>query len=294
MRRIVERITQTGSDYVNSVLGTDWAQAADRWLRDVVDAKATAVSRAMDAEYLRTHIGGGWHRLFDGGHDLWGAFKATRTALPEDTILTQLGTFANELWKDMATPNGLPIFTLNKNDFSTVTHVLRENLNVPSGWVYDMATFTATELGGAVAAIAAILVNLRSTDPDRYFEMCGSLGVAALASANPVLLAVWLALVLKVAHTKKLSVRWRSSFAVLKGITTTTTIILSAAFLGLFGLILAIPLALLVRKFIDWLARGWSKQIGRGALNSLRTQMITQLSGPPTYPLISAAKSSFA
>ena len=37
--------------------------------------------KAMDAEYLRTHIGGGWHRLYDGGHSLVGSWKAVSEAL---------------------------------------------------------------------------------------------------------------------------------------------------------------------------------------------------------------------
>src|SRR4051794_20187280 len=57
MRSYFERLAQAGSDYTNAVLGTDWGTKADQWLREVVSAKATAASKAMDAEYLRTHIG---------------------------------------------------------------------------------------------------------------------------------------------------------------------------------------------------------------------------------------------
>lgn len=294
MRRIVGRVAQTGSDYLNTVLGTEWARTADRWLRDVVDAKATAASRAMDAEYLRTHIGGGWHRLFDGGHDLLGAFIATRSATPDDKLLQQLSTYATELWKDLATPNGLPVFTWKKESFDAFSGALQQNLNVSSGWVYDMATFTATELGGAVAAIAAILINLRASDPDRYAEMCGSLGVAAAIAANPLLVAVWLALALKMAHDRKRLVRWRSSFAVLRGVAVTGTVILSVVALGPLGLILAIPLAYLVRKLLLRLTFGWGRQMGRGALVALRNETAARL-GAPTAPLaISAPRAAGA
>lgn len=294
MRRIVERVAQTGSDYVNSVLGTEWARTADRWLRDVVDAKATVVSRAMDAEYLRTRIGGGWHRLFDGGHDLWGAFKATRSATPDDTLLQQLGTYATEVWKDLATPNGLPVFTWKKESFDAFSGALQQHLHVSAGWVTDMATFTATELGGAVAAIAAMLMNLRSSDPDRYAEMCGSLGVAAMVAANPLLVAVWLALVLKIAHDRNRLMRWRSSFAVLRGAAVTGTVILTIVALGPLGLIVALPLALVVRKLLLRLALGWSRQMGRGALAALRNEAAVLLSAPAVPLAIAGPKPSGA
>lgn len=294
MRRSAERLAQTGSDYVNSVLATGWAQTADRWLRDLVDARATAASRAMDAEYLRTHIGGGWHRLFDGGHDILGAFKAARAATSDDTLLQQLGTYAVELWKDLATPNGLPVFTWNKESFEAFSGALQQHLGVSSGWVYDMATFTATELGGAVAAIAAILVQLRSSDPDRYLELCGSLGVAAVVAANPLLFAAWLALALKTARDRRRTLRWRSSFAVLRGAAVTGTVILTVIALGPVGLILAAPLALLVRKLLQRLALGWSRQIGRRALETLRTQTAARLYATANLPPVPGPMPSVA
>ena len=41
----------------------------------------------MDAEYIATHVGGGNHRMFDGGHTIIGAIKAVRDASPDDSII---------------------------------------------------------------------------------------------------------------------------------------------------------------------------------------------------------------
>ncbi|HEV2551134.1 MAG TPA: hypothetical protein VGU20_27745 [Stellaceae bacterium] len=76
----------------------------------------TVASRAMDAEYLRTHIGGGWHRLFDGGHSLAGSWRAVHEALPDLSALDQLGVWANEYWKDLITTRGMPIVVLDHAD----------------------------------------------------------------------------------------------------------------------------------------------------------------------------------
>ena len=37
-----------------------------KWSKDVVNGIDGLYDKAMDAEYLKTHIGGGNHRLFDG------------------------------------------------------------------------------------------------------------------------------------------------------------------------------------------------------------------------------------
>lgn len=77
---------------------------------------ATVASKAMDAEYLRTHIGGGWHRLYDGGHSLAGSWKAVTESLPDLSALDQLGIWANEYWKDLITTRGMPILVLDHAD----------------------------------------------------------------------------------------------------------------------------------------------------------------------------------
>ena len=38
------------------------------WLQSMVSGAPTIYDRAMDATYNSTHIGGGLHRMFDGGH----------------------------------------------------------------------------------------------------------------------------------------------------------------------------------------------------------------------------------
>jgi hypothetical protein len=76
----------------------------------------TLVSKAMDADYFRTHIGGGWHRLYDGGHSLVGSWKAVSSSLPDLGALQQLGNWANEYWKDLITTRGMPIIILDHAD----------------------------------------------------------------------------------------------------------------------------------------------------------------------------------
>ena len=51
-----------------------------RWSKAWSRGPATIYDKAMDAEYLTTYIGGGNHRIFDGGHTILGAIKAVRDA----------------------------------------------------------------------------------------------------------------------------------------------------------------------------------------------------------------------
>ncbi|MGC2525463.1 MAG: hypothetical protein WA417_22905 [Stellaceae bacterium] len=98
----------------NSAL--EWKDNSElsHWLtRHFSHQAPTPGSKAMDAEYSHTHIGGGWHRLYDGGHSLAGSWKAVTEALPDLSRLDQIGTWANEYWKDLITTNGMPIVILD-------------------------------------------------------------------------------------------------------------------------------------------------------------------------------------
>lgn len=67
----------------------DASRMLNGWLQDMVDGVPTIYDRAMDTNYITARIGGGNHRLFDGGHSIAGAFQAARNASPEDSILEE-------------------------------------------------------------------------------------------------------------------------------------------------------------------------------------------------------------
>jgi hypothetical protein len=97
----------------------DWKNNAEfsNWLADQFSNQyATIASKAMDAEFLRTNVGGSWHRLYDGGHSLNGSWKAVSESLPELAAFDQLGIWANEYWKDLITTRGMPIVILDHAD----------------------------------------------------------------------------------------------------------------------------------------------------------------------------------
>ena len=87
------------------------------WSKKVIDGVDGIYDKAMDAEYLRTHIGGANHRIFDGGHDLISAWKRVRDASGTDTFSQEVIGYVSAIWKDVTTPMGLPFSTWNKENY---------------------------------------------------------------------------------------------------------------------------------------------------------------------------------
>ena len=81
------------------------------WLQDIVKGTPTIYDKAMDSVYNATRMGGGDHRLFDGGHTIAGAFQAVRNASPDDSIFEEAAGFLQALAREATTPRGLPLVT---------------------------------------------------------------------------------------------------------------------------------------------------------------------------------------
>ena len=159
-------------------------------LQGMVKGVPTIYDKAMDARFIETGIGGSYHRLFDGGHTITGAFNAVRGASPDDNIVQEaLGTVQG-LLRDVSTPRGLPLATWDKETFDQVAATLDSSFHIPKSWFYDLNTFDAAELlGGSVGAVALIF-NWNRADTETFARFVGSMGVSSALSANPLLLIV--------------------------------------------------------------------------------------------------------
>ena len=82
------------------------SRTINSWLQGMVSGAPTIYDRAMDATYNATHIGGGLHRMFDGGHTIPGAFEAVRNASPDDNIFQEAAGLLQALARDATTPMG--------------------------------------------------------------------------------------------------------------------------------------------------------------------------------------------
>jgi len=245
------------ASFTNAVTACDTVRDVDRWMKYAFDGRATVYSHAMDAEYIRTHIGGAWHRLFDGGHDLIGAWRAVRGAVPNDTVVNELQAYIRELWKDLVTPNGLPLFTWDHATYKSFQAALTHALHVNHAWVNDLVSYTATDLGGGIAALAALLLNLKATDPHRYYDVCGSIGVSAVIAANPIVMAIAIISLLRAAQQEQKPARpwarFRRSAAFARGIIAAgLTILVMGAIGGAIGVVAGLVVSIAVRIVLKW------------------------------------------
>lgn len=158
-----------------------------KWSEQMTKGAASAYDKALDATYLKTHIGGYNHRMFDGGHSPLGAFDAARGALPDDTFIQETLGYMSALWKDLSTVKGLPFFTWDQDAYGNcaewvTTHVPGAN----KAWFYDMCSYDAFELLGAALPVVSVIFALRSEDQAKVAEILGASGFVSIAAANPL------------------------------------------------------------------------------------------------------------
>lgn len=159
-------------------------------LAKISEGPATIYDKAMDAEYLARYIGGGNHRMFDGGHTLAGAFEAVRGASVEDTILQEAFGYMQGLFRDMTTPMGLPLANWDKGTYDQVSTYLQSQFHIPKGWFYDINSYDATEVIGGAVGVVAVFFCWNRAESEQFARLAGGMGLTAALSANPLLLIV--------------------------------------------------------------------------------------------------------
>lgn len=154
----------------------------------ITESTATIYDKALDAEYLRTHIGGPNHRLFDGGHDLAGAWEAIKNASTDDSFIQETASLADSLWKDLNTEMGLPFKTIHKSSYDEAAVWVSQKIpGADKSWFYDLLSFDSFEiLAGALSAVG-VLFALKNEELENLAELLGSIGIIAIISANPLL-----------------------------------------------------------------------------------------------------------
>lgn len=157
-----------------------------KWLEEFTKGTATKFDKAMDHVYNSTHVGGGNHRLFDGGHDLLGAWKAAKDAAPDDTFIEEVSGYASALWKDFTTVKGLPFDTIEKANFDGIAESLGK-IGISKDYLYDLCSFDAAEVLGATVGVLGLLFHLKNDDLEKLSELLGSMGIMSIVSANPIM-----------------------------------------------------------------------------------------------------------
>jgi len=191
VRRLSEPVTTWAANFGNALLATDVAGTLDRWTRTAfASGGASRYDRALDLTYNTLKQHGGDHRIFDGSHDPIGALRTIAEAFPDEGWLDRGEGYVSALWKDMVTPNGVPVVTWDKEAFDAVAGFLNETLGVSRNWSKDMVTFTATEFTGAALGALALVLSWNNAETRRFAEIVASLGLSAVVGANPLMVMV--------------------------------------------------------------------------------------------------------
>jgi hypothetical protein len=154
----------------------------------------TEYDRIMDAVYRETGIGGGTHRTFDGTHTLRGSWEAIEGQVGDVGLFEYIKAHANEL----VTPEGVPLFTLDKAWYEEFSTEVVETLGdvVTSGQVRsflrDINSVNAGELLCAGIGSLFLFAAIRSGDHRAVSRVVGANLGFGLGTGNPVQVALGL------------------------------------------------------------------------------------------------------
>ena len=177
-----------------ALVASDLSGDLNRLVAAAVKGVPTVYDKAMDANYLdpalRTGLGGSYHRLFDGGHSIAGAFRAARGVSADDTVVQEaLGTI-KALLRDASTPRGLPLATWDKATFDSVAAALESKFGIPKAWFYELNTYDAADLLGGAIGVVSVIYRWNRADTEEFARLASVIGTSAAVSTNPLLLVV--------------------------------------------------------------------------------------------------------
>lgn len=157
-------------------------------LETLTESASTVYDKALDSEYLKSHIGGGDHRLFDNGHDIINAWDKVREALPDDSLDQEVLGYVSSLWKDLSTVKGLPFATVSKESFESWVKTTSEWIpGMDRKYMYDLLSFDAYELLATGLGAVSVIFALKKDDQEKLADLLGSMGIVSILSANPLM-----------------------------------------------------------------------------------------------------------
>ena len=244
--RHAEQLSNAAIERAGAIGGYLSQQELLSWVEKLTASTATIYDKALDAEYLRTHIGGGNHRLFDGGHDLISAWGRVRDASGDDSFEREVLGYVQALWKDLTTSKGLPFTTWDEAQYSKFSETLAR-FGVSKQWSYDLISFDVFELFSAGLGVAGLLVALQRDDVEKLSELLGAMGITSILSANPIAGLAAIAVTAYAYHKKRHNPNSRvtdgASFAkgaLIAGIASTTFMALSLPMIVELAIVLVV------------------------------------------------------
>ena len=159
-----------------------------KWLKQFTETAETVYDKAMDANYLKDKIGSYNHRMFDGGHDPVGAWEAVKNASDTDTFSQEVIGYAQSMFKDMSTIQGMPFLKIDKNWYDQSSEWLTSTIPESSkDWLRDLLTYDSFEILASSLGVVGAMFCLKKGDMDKLSHILGSMGIISLLSLNPLM-----------------------------------------------------------------------------------------------------------
>ena len=142
----------------------------------------------MDKTYRETHIGGGTHRHFNSSHTFVGSYNKIKESEGSVDITEYIKAHFNEL----VTPEGIPLFTLDKQRNEIISHQISENLGgiISPGqireFLRDCNSVNAGELSAAGLGCIFLFLACRTGDSKAISRVTAINLCLACATANPL------------------------------------------------------------------------------------------------------------
>lgn len=179
------------------LLSTGLTRDLDAYLAKLVKGAPTAIDKAMDAKYNATRLGGGLHRLFDGGHTLLGACQAAKRADINGGIVARAMGVMLGLSRDVTTPAGLPFFTWDKDTYDRASSYLKNTFGIPKEVFSDLNTYRATDIISGLISSATLVFRWSDGEAEDFARIATTTGLSAIAKRNPIVAVVTIAALAK-------------------------------------------------------------------------------------------------
>jgi len=154
------------------------------WSKNLSNGVETIYDKAMDAEYIKSHIGGPHHRLFDGGHSPLAAWEKVKNASETDTFSQEVINYVSAMWKDATTKMGMPFTSIDKGQYDKVVESINASTGIDKKWLFDLSNYDVFEIFSSALGVIAALFFLKKDDINKVSEILGSMGILAILSAN--------------------------------------------------------------------------------------------------------------
>ena len=152
----------------------------------------TQYDKIMDQVYNKTHIGGSSHRHFDGSH----TFKGSYDKIEATTGSVDFVKYFKSQYKELITPEGIPLFTLDKRQHEIVSNQISESLDglISSGqirkYIRDFNSFNIGETVSSGIGAIFLFFALRSGNAKAISRVTAMNICLGMATANPLQLFI--------------------------------------------------------------------------------------------------------